>query len=250
MNRVELQAAYILHQRPYRNTSVILDAITLHHGRVGIVARGARGGKRNIASQLQPFRQLLLSWTGRGELFNLTGAEEASFKSPPASLHGEALYCGYYINELTLKLLPRDDPHEEVFAVYNQTINGLYNDNATIEAVLRGYELALLESLGYQLVLHNEVGSGDLISEQESYRYIVERGPVYAHRAETAGVSVSGCTLLGLAKRDFSLPATLVESRRLLRMLIDHQLDGRPLKTREMFRSLFRASAVVNASEK
>ena len=189
MNRVELQAAYILHQRPYRNTSIILDAITLHHGRVGMVARGARGArgsKQNVASQLQPFRQLLLSWTGRGELFNLTGVEEASFQSPSASLVGEALYCGYYINELTLKLLPRDDPHEDLFVVYNRTINGLCNGDATTEAVLRHYEMDLLESLGYQLVLQNETGSGDLISEQETYRYIVERGPVYAHRAGTS----------------------------------------------------------------
>ncbi len=249
MSRAELQAAYILHQRPYRNTSMILDAITLHHGRIGVVARGARSGKKNISSKLQPFRQLLLSWTGRGELFNLTGVEEVSFKTPRAMLTGEALFCGFYINELTLKLLPRDDPHEDVFAVYNQTINCLCDDEVVVEPVLRHYEMALLESLGYQLVLDNEIDSGDSIRRNEVYWYILERGPVYADRAGSTGVTVSGRTLRALRKRDFTSPNTLVESRRLLRMLIDHQLDGRPLKSREMFRSLFRAPARKHSDE-
>ncbi len=241
MGRVEQQAAFILHQRQYRNTSLILDVITLNHGRVGIVARGVRNSKKNTASQLQPFRQLLLSWTGRGELFSLTDVEEANFDPSNIRLTGEALFCGYYVNELTLKLLPQDDPHEDIFVLYNQTINHLYGDQSGVEPALRYYELALLESLGYQLALHNEVNSGDVIDEDTAYCYVVDRGPVYADLNQAPGINISGRTLLALANWDFSSSDTRVESRRLLRVLINQQLDGRPLKSRELFRSVFRS---------
>jgi DNA repair protein RecO (recombination protein O) len=106
--RISLQPAYILHSRPYRESSLLLEAMGREHGRIGLVARGARGARSRWKNMLQPFRPLLLSWTQRGELGTLTGADQVA--SPPA-LAGESLFCGLYANELMIRFLQRSDPH-------------------------------------------------------------------------------------------------------------------------------------------
>lgn len=239
MSRVELQPCFVLHRRPFRDTSLIVDALTLDHGRVGLVARGARNSKKQLAGKLQPFRQLLVSWSGRGDLYTMTGLEEANSRTNPDGLRGTALFCGYYINELSVKLLPRDDPHPEVFAIYNQTLLELAASDQHVEPSLRRFEITLLGAIGYQLVLDHDVLNGKPILPEHNYHYIPDRGPVPSdHSTLDYGVGVSGSSLRSMAADDYSLPQTRDEARRLLRLLIDRQLDGRQLKSRSMYRSM------------
>ena len=236
MSVVELQPAFVLHRRPFRNTSLILDLLTLNHGRVALVARGARGGKKNTSAQLQAFRHLLISWRGKGEMYSMTGVEDVHTPGGAFTFGQTSLLCAYYVNELAMKLLPRDDPHPEVFAVYNDTLKRLSEFDADIEPALRRYEISLLASLGYQLVVDHDVVSGESIDPQKSYKYSPDRGPsVVNAESNEFSIPVSGATLKALADDNYSSSVTLKESRYLLRALIDRQLDGRPLKSREMF---------------
>jgi len=120
--RISLQPAYILHSRPYRESSLLLEAMGREHGRIGLVARGARGARSRWKNMLQPFRPLLLSWTQRGELGTLTGADQVA--SPPA-LAGEPLFCGLYANELMIRFLQRSDPHPGLFDYYQKLLTQL-----------------------------------------------------------------------------------------------------------------------------
>src|SRR5688572_10919841 len=118
----DAQPAFVLHTYPYRETSLIVEAYVRDHGRLALIARGARRPKSSVRGVLMPFQPLLLSWTGRKDLRTLTRAE---WRGGYAPLRGQPLICGFYLNELLLKLLQRDDPHEELFAVYEGTLEGL-----------------------------------------------------------------------------------------------------------------------------
>ncbi|MEM7207088.1 MAG: DNA repair protein RecO [Pseudomonadota bacterium] len=239
MSRVELQPAFVLHQRRYRETSLIIDVVTPDFGRVGLIAKGARGSKKNLAAQLQTFRQLLLSWSGRSELRTLTTVEEVPSSGSKPPLHGEALYCAYYINELVLYLLPRDDSQVQAFATYSQTLSALAEADCDYEAVLRLFELNLLDSLGYKVELEHDVASASPIRKDQSYSFRVDSGPVARTFETDQELTVSGKTLLDLSTEDLSDPETRVESKKLLRGIVDYHLDNRPLKSRKMFKDMF-----------
>jgi DNA repair protein RecO (recombination protein O) len=234
--RIQLQPAYVLHHRPYRDTSRILELFTRDHGRVSVFARGARGGTKAGASLLpilQPFNRLLVSWSGRGEAGQLTGAE---FDGAMTPLPADRLVHGFYLNELLLKLFARHDSHPDVFALYARTMEQLKLEDAI--RPLRLFEKRLLEAIGYGLALERDAQDGTQLDPEASYHYRMEQGPVRVEGVAESTVVYSGATLLSLGREKLEDPAVCADARRLLRAALDRCLDGRELRTRQVMLAL------------
>ena len=235
--RVQLQPAYVLHHRPYRDTSRILELFTRDYGRVSVFARGARSARKAgtaLTSILQPFNRLLVSWSGKGEAGQLTAAE---FDGAVSTLPPDRLVSGFYLNELLLKLFARHDSHPEVFALYGATLDALKVD-ATGLRPLRLFEKRLLDALGYGLALEREVDADRPLDARYVYRYRADRGAMRIDGvAEGVGI-FSGSTLLAVAREDFSDPAVCAEARALLRAALDRCLEGKELRTRQVMLAL------------
>lgn len=227
--RVDGAPAYLLHAYPYSETSLILEVFARDHGRLALLARGARRPRSALRGVLLSFQPLELGWFGGGEVKTLAKAE---WVGGVPFLGGEALLLGYYLNELLLKLLPREDAHAVLFDAYAAALAALAR-GAIETAELRRFEKTLLRELGYGLVLEHDV-QGRAIEAQLRYRYQVERGPVPADESES-GLAVSGKTLLDLAAGDYADPRSLAESKQLMRHLLSHQLSGQTLQTRRVF---------------
>jgi len=232
--RQDQQPAFVLHSYPFRETSLIVEAYSRDHGRVALVARGARRPKSSLRGVLLPFQPLLLSWTGRRELRTLTHAE---WQGAYAPLKGRALICGFYLNELLLKLLPRDDPHERLFAIYQGTLAAL-GGGADQFALLRRFEIELLRELGYAVILDRDVERDEPVARERSYVYVIERGPVRGGDAPRNGVELSGQTLIDMQSGIFASAVTQQQSRALMRTLINHYLVDQVLHTRQLLRDL------------
>jgi DNA repair protein RecO (recombination protein O) len=235
--RVHLQPAYVLHHRPFRDTSRILELFTRDHGRISVFARGARGARKSAASlvpMLQPFNRLLVSWTGRGEAGQLTAAEfDGAFSVFPP----DRLVSGFYLNELLLKLFARHDGHPEVFDLYAHTIDSL-KEASDVFSALRLFEKRLLDSLGYGLSLERDALDGEPLEANSLYHYRLEQGPVRSHDIAEGTLMFSGAALLSLAREDLSDAALCAEIRHLLRAALDRVLDGRELKSRQVMLAL------------
>ena len=227
------EPAFVLHTYPYRETSLIVEALSRHAGRVALIARGAKRPRSAIRGQLLSFQPLELSWSGKNEPRTMHKAE---WRGGQPMLQGLALLCGFYMNELLLKLLPRDDPHETLFDIYAQSLMDL-SKQQNLPAVLRRFELGLLRELGYGLQLQHEADAEEAIITENFYGYIPDRGPI-ALRANGNQVQFRGKTLLDLQREDFSDPQTLAESKQLLRMQIKHHLGQQELQTRQLLRDL------------
>ena len=227
--RVQQETAFILHHRPFRDSSQILDVLSREHGKIAVVARGSRGARSKLKGVLRPFLPLRLSWVQRSELGTLTGAESAG---EPLSLTGDALMAGYYLNELLLNFLHRHDPQPEIFDLYAQALHEL-RAGEDIAATLRRFALVLLELLGYALNLDHESGSQQPLDPARCYEYRVEQGPVPVTR--TAGLMVFTGSMLGqIARQQFDDPETLRSANRLLRQVLAFHLGGKELKTRKV----------------
>lgn len=248
-----MDKGYVLHTYPYRETSLILQAWTEKHGRLGLVAKGARRPKSAHRSLLVPFQPLALDWFGRGELRTLKTAEAAA---PATPLAGASLMSAFYLNELLLKLTHRDDPHEALFAAYDDAITALRALSRAgagaglvasepgmargLEPVLRRFELRLLQELGYAVELQHDV-AGSPIEAGRDYWYVVERGPMPAAEGEGGpanAVRLRGLTLVDLAGGRFEDAATVAQAKQLMRLLINHSLNGQELATRALVRDL------------
>ncbi|MEW5770656.1 MAG: DNA repair protein RecO [Pseudomonadota bacterium] len=224
--RVDHEPAFILHTRPWRETSLIVDVISRHHGRLGVVARGARRQTSSLKSRLIAFQPLHLSWFGKGALRTLHDAE---WQGGDLCLRGHGLMCGFYLNELLLRLLPEGDAHEALFDHYQATLEAL-NRQADVEPTLRRFELDLLSELGYAQPLGHTAAGGD-IDENARYGYAFGEGVV----PPRPGAAVyRGRTLLHLARGDLTDPATLAEGKLLMRALLAHYLGDKPLATRQL----------------
>jgi DNA repair protein RecO (recombination protein O) len=232
--RIVLQPAFVLHRRPYRNTSLLLEALTPEQGRLGLVARGVRTARSRLKGLLQPFQRLLLSASGRGDLLGLTDAEEAG---TPLLLPPSRWLSGLYVNELLLRLLQRQDPHPGVFVAY-QTVLEALADTGNEEAALRLFEKRLLAGIGYGLALDAEIHTGAPIVPEGAYCYVLDQGPCPAGRSAT-GIPIAGKSLLALQQETLSDPDVLKEAKRLTRAAISVHLQGRPLKTRELLVALY-----------
>jgi DNA repair protein RecO (recombination protein O) len=233
--RVELEPAFILHHRPFRDTSVLLEVFCRDHGRVGLVARGARGPRSRHKGMLQPFRPLLLSWQLRAELGTLTQVEAAGATARPPT-GGDVLLALYYLNELLLRLTARLDPHRDLYGIYASSVQALLAGEAVAPA-LRRFEKRLLEALGYGPDLVRDA-AGRPVEAAASYRYDPALG-LAACRPDAAG-ALLGESLLALADDKLTSARALADARRLLRAALEVHLDGRPLKTRELLARLRR----------
>jgi len=231
--RQESREAFVLHSYPYRETSLLLDVFARGFGRVSMVARAARSPRSALRGILLAFQPLTLSWFGKGEVRTLARAE---WIGGTPRLQGEALMCGFYLNELLLRLLPREDSHDALFTRYRHALQRLASHDDTA-AALRSFERALLKELGYAMALERDSANGSAIDPSKSYRYDPERGPVEV--ADTASESVvSGRTLLDMARDDYADPLTQQQAKALMRTLLNHRLDYQPLKSRRIFMDL------------
>jgi DNA repair protein RecO (recombination protein O) len=235
--RIQLTPGYILHHRPYRDTSRILEIVTRDHGRLTLFARGVRGPKAKLASILQPFQMLLFSWTGRGEAAQLTGAESAQ-AAPP--LPPACLMAAFYLNELLMKLTTRHDPLPLLFDTYHAALEGLRQGDA-LEPQLRVFEKRLLEALGYGLDLGAEAHTGKRIEPDEYYHFRPEQGLI-ATVADAAG-ALAGHSVIGLANEHLAGARELEDAKRLLQAALAQCLEGRPLATRTVARAVARREA-------
>lgn len=244
MSRISLESAYVLHQRPYQDSSLLLEVFTLNHGRIGLVARGVRKPKGRWQSLLQPFTPLLLSWTGRGELGTVVDAEMSGTAHP---LKGQVLLSGFYINELLTRLLHRHDPHPELFDYYHALLNqlALLSDGQQLQQPLRLFEKQLLQEIGYGLVLEHDVVSGDAIDADGSYSYRLGEGPAPVVDVAHDSLVMRGRSLLALAAGRLEDAETLRDAKRLMRAALDQQLGGRPLHSRQLLMDLQRTTEAV-----
>lgn len=228
--RADQQPGFVLHSYAYRETSLIVEAFTRHFGRIALVARGARRPRSALRGVLLAFQPLRLSWSG-GELPNLLAAEWSAALQP---LSGVRLMCGFYFNELLLRLVPREDPHEALFDAYAESLARLAS-GAPHPAVLRSFERRLLAELGYAPLFERDSASRP-IDPERLYVYQPDRGPEPANGA--AAGAMSGRTLLDMARDDYTRPETRDEARALMRVLIGERLHGQPLHTRSVLAEL------------
>jgi DNA repair protein RecO (recombination protein O) len=233
-NRLENEPAFVLHSYPFRETSLLVEIFSREHGRVPLVARGARRPKSAVRGLLMNFQPLALSWFGKHEVRTLHSAE---WQGGQPLLQGTALLCGFYLNELLLNLMVRDDPHEQLFDYYQKTLLRLAHDN-DLASTLRCFEKHLLQELGYALLLEHEAGSAKPIDPSLSYRYVVERGAVRETADTEDGLPVSGKTLHDIAEDDYSDAQSARQGKQLMRMLLNHHLGGKILHTRELIKEL------------
>lgn len=228
----------MLHTHAYRETSLIVEAFGRTAGRVALVARGAKRPRSELHGLLQAFQPLALSWTGAGELKTLVKAEWSGGAMLPT---GSALLSAFYLNELLLKLMPREDPHPALWDAYADAVRALgAQRGATAQAgVLRGFELKLLAELGYAMTLTRDGDSGAPIDPRQRYHYAIDRGPL-RHAAEPvdAASTVRGSTLIALASGSYPDPDAAVEAKRLMRRVLDHYLDHRRIFSRRIVQDL------------
>lgn len=233
--RVQQQAAFILHHRPFRDTSQLLDVLSRDHGKLGLVARGSRGAKSRLRGVLRPFLPLSMSWVQRSDLGTLTGAE---LRGAPMQLNGDSLLSGYYVNELLLHFLHRHDPQPEIFDIYAKTIASLCATD-DVAPCLRQFEIELLRQLGYAVNLGFEADSHSPLQADSHYEFRFEQGPVKVARSDGALV-FSGAILTAVGEQQFENPEVLRAANRLLREVIGFHLGGKELKSRKVLIELHR----------
>ena len=232
--RIEQHPAFILHTHPWRETSLIVEAFTRGHGRLALVAKGARRPHSTLRGVLMAFQPLRLDWSGGGEVKTLLRAE---WQGGQPLLGGRALISGYYLNELLVRLTAREDPHPALYDDYAATLAAMAR-GAPLAPLLRRFELALLRELGYGVELASEADSGAPVEAARDYAYIIEKGPVLLDGDMGELPALSGRTLLDMAHDDFSRPETVAQSKALLRRLINHYLGGEPLQSRRVLKEL------------
>jgi DNA repair protein RecO (recombination protein O) len=229
--RIQLEPAFLLHHYPWRDSSRILEFFTRAHGRVSVFARAARRGGSSLPAALQPFGELLVSWSARGEAGQLVGAERVDVA---AFLTGDRLMSGFYVNELLIKLLPKHDAHPALYDAYAVVVARLHDVAADPARALRIFEKRLLEELGWGLDLAHDAVSGAPIEPHRAYRYRIDGGAEAVDGVAEGVLVFAGESLLSLAREDLADPRCLTDARRLLRAALDQCLDGRSLRTREV----------------
>lgn len=231
--RIELELAFILHTRPFRDNSMILDCLTENYGRLSLLAKGVRSPKSKQKQLCQPFRPVWISWQGKSQLKTLT---EIEAQAPSYNLLGKYLFSGFYLNELLTRLLLERDPCPEIFHRYHSALLQLTSE-ASLEPLLRHSELGFLHDLGYSVNLQLDSITGLPLDENNWYRYVPEQGLV-ATQADNSSECFQGGCLLAISRDDYSNVETLRQAKRLTRSLLRPLIGNKPLKSRELFSSI------------
>jgi DNA repair protein RecO (recombination protein O) len=227
-HRKDNQSVYVLHTYPFKETSLVVELFSQQFGRIAAVAKGARRPHSAMRGMLQSFQMLSGAWSGKNELKTLHSLD---WNAGLTLLKGEALMCGFYMNELLLRLLPREDAHESLFEYYANALETLSN-GADLATTLRRFELKLLQEMGYAVPLlrdENDVA----VESDKNYRYEAEYGACELKSTKN-GVQLSGKTMLDMARDDYADSATQNQSKQLMRYLLAHYLGDRPLHTRQL----------------
>ena len=237
MNQIELTSVYVLHTRPFQNTSLIAELLSEQHGRITVVARSARGPKSRFRGQLQLFTPLLASWFGARELKTLTQIE---LNGMPHQLDKEPLFCGFYCNELLMHLLHKEDPHPKLFDRYQQSLLRLENsgsgkNEASLAVILRCFEKKLLEELGYGLPLLRDAKTNTAIRNDHFYEFIPQQGFFLVNQTTEEKNIFSGVELKKIAEDNFDAESTQASAKRLMRLALSFLLGNKPLNSRALF---------------
>jgi DNA repair protein RecO (recombination protein O) len=227
-HRQDNQPVYVLHTYPFKETSLVVELFSQQFGRVAAVAKGARRPHSVMRGMLQSFQELSGAWSGKNELKTLHSLD---WSAGLTLLKGEALMCGFYMNELLLRLLPREDAHESLFAYYANALQTLAS-GTDFAATLRRFELKLLQELGYAVPLLADENEQGVLAEN-TYRYEAEYGACELSATKN-GVQLQGKTLLDMARDDYSNAQTQAQSKQLMRYLLAHYLGDKPLHTRQL----------------
>lgn len=225
------QRAFVLHGRPWSETSLMLDLFSENYGRIRVVAKGARSNRSSLKGALQPFTPLLVRWGGRGEVKTLRGAEPISLALP---LSGITLYCGLYVNELLSRVLEQETAFTDLFFDYLYCLQALASTSGTPEPALRRFELAMLGHLGYGIDFLHCAGSGEDVTDGMTYSYREEKG--FIASLVVNNKTFTGRQLRALAERSFPDADTLRAAKRFTRIALKPYLGGKPLKSQELFR--------------
>lgn len=231
-SKQENKAVYVLHTYSFKETSLIVELFSREHGRISSVAKGARRPRSAMRGQLQSFQQLSATWSGKNELKTLHSLDWSDSLS---ALQGEALMCGFYLNELLMRLLPREDAHEQLFDYYQYTLKTLAGSQ-DLATHLRRFELALLQEMGYAVPLEKDEHDAP-ISNNKTYRYEAEFGACELSATQN-GVQLSGQSLIDMSNDDYSRTETKQQSKQLMRYLLAHYLGDKPLHTRQLLMDL------------
>jgi len=230
-HRIGEQPGFVLHSYAHRETSLIIDVFSRDHGRIALVAKGAKRPHSALRGALQTFQPLALSWSGKSEVRTLTKAEWVGGMLP---LTGDALLCGFYVNELLVKFCAREDPHERLFDHYVLTLSRLAHDEPPVQ-VLRSFERVLLRETGYAVAFDRTARDHEPVLAERVYVFEPERGVREAGPQTPAELpKVAGQTLLDMEGDDYSRAQTVTQSKTLMRFLLNFYLGGVPLNTRQI----------------
>ena len=232
--RVDRHPCYILHQRPYRETSAILEVLSMEHGRFSLVAKGIKRKKSKYAGIVRLYQRLQLGWQGKGELKNLIFAEPDGLN---ISLTGNSLIAAFYLNELVIKLLHRHESHTELFSAYDKAIYNLFDGNIDIQVILRIFEKKFLEGIGYGLIFDHDVNENIPIDNEKTYYYQADNGPQLKKPGNSDYIKVSGKTLTELDNEIINASQNLLEAKHLMRYIISKHLNGSPMLSRNIYQS-------------
>jgi len=227
-HRQDNQSSYVLHTYPFKETSLVAELFTKSHGRVATLAKGARRPRSAMRGQLQSFQMLSATWSGKNELKTLHGVDWADGL---VILQGEALMCGFYLNELLLRLLPREDAHEQLFDYYQSTLKSLAK-GFDLASHLRRFELKMLQEMGYAVPLMVDENE-EPVEKEKRYRYEAEYGACVPTSIR-GGIDIIGKTLLDMAQDNYNTEQTKQQSKQLMRYLLAHYLGDKPLYTRQL----------------
>lgn len=223
--------AFVLHRYCYRETSVIVDLLTQHNGRVSVLAKGVRSAKSQLKGVLQPFIPLQIQAKGRSQLKTLTLAEP---NGAPIILRDKAIFSALYMNELIYRLLPKEEACPHLYLMYHKSLLSLSMDQS-VEKTLRFFEKDLLETIGYGVAFDCVSDGHAPLKPEEKYNYFNEHGFVLAESTNTDELFFLGSDLLAIAKDNYDSLETLKTAKRLFRLVIRPLLGGKPLKSRELF---------------
>ena len=230
MNKQNLQLGFVLHRRSYRDTSLLIDLFTETTGRITVIAKGAKRPKSPLRHALQMFQPLYIDWVGKGELLTLRTAE---INQPLPQIPAEYIAWGFYLNELLYRLLGKHEALPTLFTLYRNLLHKLTNKNVT-EIDLRYFEKELLSNLGYGLSLEHDATSHEALQADSFYLFDPEFGLTLTRFSETNNKIFSGSHLLALANNELKNKEDCLSAKKLLRHAINHLLNYRPLKSREM----------------